>query len=298
MTMRLLRTVEFFLQEVAANLRRNGLMTLAAVVIVTLSLTVLGTFFLLMLNLQTLAQQEASKVEVNAFLRSNLTEETISALQADIASLSGVVAVRYVSPTEGLQQLQAELGLEFLSELAAEENPLPGKFEIKTASSDQVPQVAAQVADLEGIEEVTYGGEIVVRLNRLVHALRAVGLTALVLLGLATCGIIHNAIRLTIVARHREIRIMQLVGATRWFIRTPFLLEGLFHGLTGAVLACILLLAGYRQAVSVAATVLPWLKLVHPETLMPAFSLALLAVGGVFGAAGSIISLNRFLRLE
>jgi cell division transport system permease protein len=287
-----LQTIEFFLREVGANLRRNSLMSLAAVTTVALSLGILGGTFLVALNLEAMARREADKVELCAFLKAESTAAQQDQVRQQIAALPGVTQVTFVSQEETLRRLKKQLGEDLFEGLPG--NRMQPSFEVKTQTLDQALPTARTIQDIKGVEKVRCGQLIIHRLQQIVRWIQGAGVGAVVLLGLATSGIINNTIRLTILARQREIRIMQLVGATNWFIRMPFLLEGITHGLVGGLLAIAVLLGGYHGLVGYVNTSSFW-RLVSDSTLLRGFAGVLVAIGVLYGIAGSFVSIARFL---
>lgn len=222
----------------------------------------------------------------------------VKRLEEQIRALEGVTSVRFVSKQEALERMRQSFG-ERASILEAVDdiNPLPDSFEVQVARPEQVAAVAEAIAAMPGVEKVDYKRDTVERLFRLTSVLRGLGLVVAVLLVLGSAVVISNAIRLTVFARRREVAIMKLVGATDWFIRLPFLLEGLALGLGGAVLAWGALALAYWWAAGVAARTLPFLVLVRTEEVVRFTWLPLLALGALVGSLGSGISLRRFLHV-
>lgn len=291
-----LRTLEFQLGELFTNLRRNGILTVAAVMTVMSSLAILGVFYLIGRNFDELLADQARKAQISAFLSPDLSEAKLAELRQQIASLDGVERVDYVSPQAALERMKSTLELKPEElELLGEESRLPAKFAIQPADPAVIEPLAAQLEGLPGVEEVRYGQKVVAPLNELKGKFERFGWAAFLVLSLATCGIIDNAIRLTIYARRREIRIMQLVGATDGFIRAPFLLEGMVHGVVGGLLALAVTTLGYNQ-LREASAVFQWLKLVSLQDLMPGYALGLVVLGLGFGLGSSQLSIRRFLR--
>jgi cell division transport system permease protein len=262
---------------------------------VATSLVVLALFYLINLNFQSLLAQEARKAQISAYLDRGLSEAQLARVRKEIEALPEVGKCEYVSSEAAWERTKKSLDSEFL-DLLQGASRLPAKFSVRPAEPEATERLAGQLAGIKGVEDVRYGAEIVGRLNRLVWQVRRVGWGLLALLAFATCAIISNAIRLTIYARRREIRIMQLVGATNGFVRAPFVLEGLVHGVTGALLAVAVSFLLYGQFREAAATVTPFLRLVGFEELMPQLALGLLGVGVLFGVGGSLLSMRRFLR--
>jgi len=289
--------LEFQLGELLTNLRRNGILTLAAVMTVVSSLSILALFYLLHCNLSQLLDDQTRKAQISAFLAKGLQEAEQNQLRAKIAAIPGVEDVEFVSSQAAMERMERvmELGPEERALLGGESR-LPAKFAVRPADPAAIGAIAEQLQKLAGVEEVRYQQSIVAPLNELRVRARQFGWTALLVLGLATCGIISNAIRLTLYARRREIRIMQLVGATDGFVRAPFVMEGVFHGLVGGLLALGVTSALYDQVREINENINPWLKTVTLGELMPAFAVGLVVLGVAFGAGSSLVSIRRFLR--
>lgn len=291
-------TWKYILGEAGRGIKKNTLMSVAAVTTVTLSLLTLALVLLLVFNFNHLAGTLESQMQVVAYLDDNLPAPRVAELDAQIKAIEGVSEVAYVTKAEALERLKAEFGVDSDILAAVEDmNPLPDSFEIAAADPEQISAIAGQVAELAGVAEVNYGQEILELLLSLTSVIRYGGAALLVAFILATVMIIANAIRMTVVARRREVAIMKLVGATDALIRWPFLLEGVLLGLAGAVVTAALVWAGYSWVVGAMQRSLPFVPIVaewQPILLV----LALLIVGGVvIGAVGSTISIRRFLRV-
>ncbi len=292
-----MRTLEFQLGELFTNLRRNGVLTVAALVTVMASLATASLFYLLHRNLESLLDEEARKAQISAFLVSDLEPAGLNKLRGEIEAIPGVASVEYVSSQAALERMVKELDLKPDERaLLGGRSRLPAKFSVQPTQPEAIEQVAEQLKTLTGVEEVRFGKKVVAPLNELKRRVRQFGWLALLALGVATGGIISNAIRLTIYARRREIRIMQLVGATDGFVRTPFLLEGLFHGIVGGLLALVVTTVLYDQLRELNQAINPWLKLVSLQDLMPGFGLGLVGMGIVLALGSTVLSIGRFLR--
>lgn len=160
-----------------------------------------------------------------------------------------------------------------------------------------VEVVALAASRIEGVGEVKYGRETVERLLGVTRAVRVAGLGLVGLLVMATVFTISNTIRLAVFSRRHEVSIMKLVGATDWFIRRPFLLEGVLLGGLGAGLAMIITAAGYRRLVMSVYANLPFVPIVMPDDILSGLTLSLIGLGCGLGALGSLISLRRFLKV-
>ncbi len=293
-----IRTWGYFIKESLASLVRNAWMTIASVGTVTVALLILGTFLLLAVNLDHMASTVESQVEITAYLEDGMQDAEIKDLSKKISAIGGIEQVKFVSKEEALTRLADRLGEnKSLLEGYESDNPLRHSYEIRTKDADDVVRVAEAVAQTKGIAEVKYGREIVEKLLQFTKMVRVVGLVLMVGLAVAALFIIANTIRLTVYARRREIGIMKFVGATDWFIRWPFVVEGLFLGLLGSGLASLALVYLYRAVLRSVELNLPILPVVGATPLLSNLVKLMLTTGGLIGMIGSTISLRKFLKV-
>ncbi len=290
-----MRAFSYFVREAFVNLKKNSLIAIAAISTVMISLVMLGFFLLVIVNINFLSQQLSSKVEIAAYLRSDVTEKERVDVQSHIQALPSVKEVVYVPKEEALQKLQKSLGEKVRMEDIIASNPLPDAFEVKVKDPRAVAAAAKEIQSYPEVDEVVFGQEILSKLLSISYVVQVVGLISIALLGLATILLIMNTIRLTVFSRRKEIRIMQLVGATDWFIRWPFLLEGTFQGLIGAALACSFLWAGYSYLVNFLKHSLPFLPFVQDTMMLVHLCVILVTFGAFLGTMGSLLAVGRFL---
>lgn len=282
-------------REAGTSFRRNGLMTAAAVTTVTVALLTVGIAVAGGLNLRHLAATLNAQVEIVAFVRDGTRAADLKQIEKAIVVTPDVTAVRFVSRAEALAGLQRRLGESpAFADLTAH-NPLPDSFEIRVLDAGQTAAVAAAIQGLGGIEEVSYGAQVVDRLIVLTRAMRLMALVLPMALAGVAVIVVTNTLRLTVIARWREIEIMELVGATRWFIRWPFLFEGMLQGLIAAAGAGGLLLAIYALAAARLHSGLPFLPVVPAAQVAGPLLMAVAVCGIVVGAAGSFVAVRRFL---
>lgn len=291
-------TWEFYIRETLLSLRRNSLMSLASISTVALSFLILGLFVLLVVNLDYMADTLEAQVEIAAYLDPELEEGEIARIAEQIESLPGVRESDFVSRDEALDRLRKQFGeRQDLLDSVEEMNPLRHSFEIRAEEAEQVKVIAREIGGIEGVAEVKYRQEVVERLFSLTRSIRMGGLVLVLLLLMATVFLISNTIRLTVFARRREIGIMKLVGATDWFIRWPFILEGILLGILGTLVSLLVLTRLYNWVVASIYSSLPFVPVVSPEGIIKPLSLLLLGLGFIVGAFGSLVSLRRFLRV-
>jgi cell division transport system permease protein len=288
----------FLIREGYLNIRRNGLMSLAALGTVTVALTVLGASLWTAYRVNEIAQlQPQTFNEVDIFLDHKLDRSDALALEQRLKQFSEVRQVRFVPKEKPWAELQAT-GVTSNEELPF--NPLPDAYEVETKDAAQVSQLAQQLRDKSLFPQVDYvrdaGGEVDILIG-FARLVKVIGGSAAIGLFVATFFIVQNTIRLTVFSRRREIRIMQLVGATPGFIRFPLLMEGVFHGVVGGLIAGgIILFAGHQVALFVAKIHSPLIPNV-PSRLGPLDLIGgLVAIGALVGLVGSYLSIRRFLR--
>jgi cell division transport system permease protein len=291
-------TAEYFITESLNSIRRNGLMSLASLMTVALSLLILGVFIILVMNLNHMASVLESQVQVTVYLQDSLKDVEVREIGTRITKLPGVTRVNFIAKEEALNRFKQRLGEQqgLLAELG-EANPLPNSFEVKLDRPDRVKPVALAIAQLKGVEAARYGQEVVEQLFSLTRMVRIFGMVLILFLGLAALFIIVNTIRLTVFARRREIGIMKYVGATDWFIRWPFIIEGVLLGFLGACIAVLPLTQFYSILTGQVYESLAFLPLLPKYPFMGYVNTFLLCAGIGIGALGSVISVKKFLKV-
>jgi cell division transport system permease protein len=293
-----LRTYGYFFKQAFKSIFRNGWMSAASIATVSVSLIILGAFVLVVANTNYIASQIESDVEIAAYLEVETPEEETEYIRETISDLAGVSQVELVTKEEGLKQLNEQFGKDHdLIAAMGGENPLPDYILVRAEDPEKVPVLAQKIETLDYIESVDYGQGVVERLFSLTNWIRVGGLVTIILLAVATVFLIAITIRITIFARKKEIEIMQCVGATRWFIRCPFFLEGMFLGFTGSLIACITLYFSYLFLIDKINSALSFLPVVTDLNLLLGILLIVLVAGPFVGAIGSMLSLRRFLQV-
>jgi cell division transport system permease protein len=290
--------IQFFLVEALRSLRNNFATTLAATVTVLIVMFWLGVFVSLGTYIYSKVDQIRHQVDVRVYLVDHARQSDVFALERQLGNRPDVKRVSYVSKKAALARERKALGSEADAVInALSNNPLPAELDVKLRNPDHAKLVAASVRGLPGVDSVSYGAKRADSILRTGAIIEAVIGGLIALLTIAAVLLIANTIRLSIFARRREIEVMKLVGATNWFVRLPFMMEGMICGLAGAVLSLVLLRASYDlllkhrldtsqfggdhvQAISF------WL-----------LALVLLAAGTGLGAVGSGLTMRRFLRV-
>lgn len=282
-------------REALLSFRRAPLLSALSITTIAFSLFTVGLFGLVAINLRQALRGLEERVEIVAFVLRGTPSETIAIASQDIASFPEVQDVGYVSQEEALQRARSEL-VEFRDAYRdLQVNPLPASIEIRLKDgyrdASSVERVAQRLKGFGFIDDVRYGREWVQKLDYLRNITGLVGLVIGMAFAAVAVVIIGVTIRLTILQRAREISIMRLVGATNWFIRGPFLLEGALKGLLGGVLSLVLCYAGYLLFRDKSGGTLSGLVFFSPEHMV-----LIVVFGVLLGLGGSLVSVGRHLR--
>ena len=293
-----LSSISYSARDAFRSLWRNKFMTAASIATVAISLLILGSAWLLVINSNYLAEMMESELEINIYLKDEVPREEADALKSVIAAIPGVAETIFVPREEGLKTLEDRFGESTdLLQALGDKNPLPDVYRVKAADAASVPEIARLAAEMEKVETVRYGQGMVEKLLLLTKWLRTAGVIVIIAIALAAVFLIATTIRLTVFARRREIGIMKLVGATNWYIRWPFFLEGMIIGLTGALIAVGAINLFYGRLTENIALTISFLPVMKDKTIMYGIFRNLFIMGTALGALGSAISLRRFLRI-
>lgn len=291
--------LSYFFRQAVAALRENPGMSLMALGTTTFSIVILGAFWLLFLNLSLALEHWTEKVQLTVYLSDRISAGELERIRRSLDGMEKVEAVTYVSKGEALKSLKEMLSGEEGMLEGLSENPLPASLSVSFKRGhrglDAVAPVAERVARMAGVDEVDYGRGWVERLDALLRIVKFTTLLLSALIALGVIFIISSTIRLTLYARQEEIEIMELVGAEGFFIKAPYLIEGVAHGLVGALLALAVLKA-FMGLFALEGFEALWTGGFRVRFFPLPLALALALGGGLLGALGSHLSLRRFLK--
>ncbi len=294
----------FFLAEAFRSIRANVAVSIAATVTVLIAVFILGAFIPSFLYVQSSVNSQKARVNIRAYISDSAKVAQVNELQNELVQLQQQGTVKsfvYINKDQALKELKSRLKDPSVADYLTT-NPIPANFRIKPGSAEQAPAVIAAIGDNPAIDKglgVSYGKETTDKLLTVARFIQWAGLALITILLVASVLLIGNTIRLSIFARRREVEVMKLVGATNWFIRWPFVIEGIICGLVGAVLSVALLWAVKVGVVD------HWINstdsaLQRDEATtigFPLLGLVLIAAGALVGAVGSGITLRRFLKV-
>jgi cell division transport system permease protein len=300
----------FFIREAFRALRRNGAPSMAAVVTTVVTVTLLGVLIPIFQTTQAKSEQVRHELNVQVGLYPDATGPEIKALRAKLEAVPHVAKVEFVSKAEALEELRQDLGKQKAGELTSElhENPLPASFRITPDDASNLPSIRTAVLP-DGPESQSQAISPIVdnifqrqedsqKIEQVTSALKIVLTVITALLIVASLMLVGNTIRLSIYTRRREVEVMRLVGATRWFIRWPFMIEGVVVGFAGGLVAILILWLGKLTIVDPLSSSIGFLAAQNATTLsFPALVAILFGASVLVSAVGSGVTLRRFLKV-
>ena len=284
-------------RETAGNLRRNLLMTLAAIVTMAVSLTALGAVLVMRQAIAKASVQWRGGVEMAIFLNPSVSATETSAIRAELSSTPGVKTFHYVDKPHAYQEFKEIFGgnNDIVSVLNVSD--MPPSFRVVPTNAQDIAELGRQFQNQPGVLKVSYAQQEIDALLNQFHRWRTLGFALAIGVLVGAVALIVNTIQLAIFARRREVAVMKLVGATNWFIRIPFMLEGFIHGMVGAIIAFGLtyVLRDWIASFLPDQTILGTNQLfVTPQEAVYT-GLVLLAVGAAVGVLGSAFAVRRYL---
>ena len=293
-----INTVEYFIREVINSLRRNNWMSVASIGTVAVSLFIFGMFLMLVMNMNKMVDAMESQVQIMVYLEDDFSRDDARDLEVDLKKMQGVEKVTFVPKEEAMEKFKERLGdQKTLLDALDETNPLPDSFEVMVLQPEMVKTAAENIEKFEGVNSAKYGQDVMEHLFDITRLIRIFGFALMMVLALATLFIISNTIRLTVFARRKEIAIMKYVGATDWFIRWPFVLEGIVMGFLGSLIASVVLRLTYSGITAKIYDTLAFFPLIPEEPFLNYVTMIVVIGGMIMGAIGSTVSIKRFLKV-
>jgi cell division transport system permease protein len=300
----------FFTQEAFRALRRNGAPSMAAIVTTVTTVILLGVLIPVFQTTQAKSESVRESLEFRVAIYDDATQGEISALEDKLTAIPHVASVTFISKGKALVELEKDLGKSKSEDLLAQlhDNPLPANFQIKADDASNLDAVRAAVTPPGPngkpkpispiIQDVFDRQQESQQIEQVTSALKIVLTVITALLILASLMLVGNTIRLSIYTRRREVEVMRLVGATRWFIRWPFMIEGVVVGFAGGLIAILILWLGKITIVDPLSDTFSFLAAQNNSTLsFPALVAILFAASVLVSAVGSGVTLRRFLKV-
>lgn len=278
---------------------RNRGMSVASIFSILAMLFILGIFFVIVVNLNLFTEvvkQDYDQIEV--YLKDEVTVEQAETMMSQIVDFDGAKDVSYRSKEDAMEIMKERWGESAYLLDSIGDNPLPASILISVESLEQAEEVSTLAADIDGVEDVQYFKETVEKLTKVTNFLQMGAIIVMVFLIIVSVVVVSNTIKLTVFARAKEIKIMKYVGATNWFIRGPFMAEGIIIGIFAAIISTIMVSLLYAKVVSGIGTqvlAITSCPLISVGYLAVNMLVIFLALGISIGAWGSIISMRKFL---
>ncbi len=295
-------TIKYFFRESFSGLKKNMLMTMASVVAVAACISILSFSYCVGSNLQYMLNQMEDSIGISVFLKGELSGEEIEEMKREIGAIAHVEEVQYISPADALDELKRDWGAneDIFVGLDEQNNPLSHSFQISLDSIKNQTDVLKALDGVDGIDNVRHGQtetELLMKANR-IFSISSV--LIMLILGIISVMIIMNTIRISVVNRRIEINIMKYVGATDWFIRWPFIIEGIIIGLVGAIVPLLIGFPIYAKITSAIFRYLPMITFVKFRLTGDVFGFLIpfgISFGIILGVIGSVTSIRKHLRV-
>jgi cell division transport system permease protein len=287
--------LDYVTRETATNLRRNLMMTIAAVLTVAVSLALVGGALLLRQGVQNATVQWRGGVELSIFLKPDVTADQSRAVERQLKAMPEVKDVRFISHEAAYEEFKTLFANQQDIVEALEPQDLPPSYRIVPKAAEQVEVIGEPFDGQPGVLKVVYAEKQIKTLLKVTRGLQLLILVVAVVLLLSAAVLILNTIRMAIFARRREVAVMKLVGATNWFIRVPFMFEGLVQGVAGAGIAFGVVAIGQRFAERAAANSDLFQQFSVSGSEVFGTGIFIVLVGALVGAIGSAIAVSRFL---
>lgn len=292
-----INTITYYIQDAFKSLKRNKTISIASVITVLITFFVLGIFLLVANNINQGIESVQNKVEIKVFLKDDIKLIEQREIEIKLREIEGVKEVTYASKEDEFNNFQKTINENdgLLQGYTLQNNPFSASFTVKLDSPEYASNVTKGIKDFEGVEEIGDQQELVDKIIGVVKGIKVVGAVLFVILVGVSIFLIMNTTKLTVYSRRREVGIMKFVGATDWFIRWPFVIEGMVIGFSGATLACGVLFFAYRGIFTWIASQLVFVSLVPVTYVLTSLSWQFMVGGIIVGGIASVIALRKFL---
>lgn len=293
------RNIKYFVTQGVKGLVSNSLMTLASIGIVVASLVLFGVFVLFGLNINSVGTQIKDQCEINVYMPNDMSRDDVRAIGSQLGELEFVKEAQLYTKEERLQNYKEGIRQDQAAVITTLEtdNPLRDAYVLSLTDVRRANQVAEQAAKIKGVEEVTNRQDLIKTILSITNTIKHVSIWLLIILAAIAIFIISNTIKLGMFSRRKEINIMKFVGATDWFIRWPFIIEGMILGALGAGIAVIVVMAGYGSVLPSVQGFMGNIKLLETAEISNIIVIGFLIMGTAIGMAGSAMSIRKHLHV-
>ena len=293
-----INTVNYLLGDAFKSLKRNKTISIASIITVLITFVVLGTFLLVAENANQIIAGVENKIEIKVFLKDDIKLLEEREIQVKLREQKGVSDVTYESKEQAYKNVE-ESNPKLLKGYTLEKNPFPASYIVKIEDTNEVNNIINEIQSLPGVEDVASQQDTIETIQSMVKGIRIVGVGLFVILIGVSIFLIMNTTKLTVYARRREVGIMKFVGATDWFIRWPFIIEGMVIGIMGALLSTVSLYFLYKFSYGYITSNLTMLlvPLVDPAYIFSGMIYQFILGGMFVGGVASFLALRKFLKV-
>ncbi|MPQ33528.1 ABC transporter permease [Clostridium estertheticum] len=288
-------TIKYFIMDALKSLKRNKTVSIASVATVAATLFILGVFLLIVFNVNAGVKELGAKLQATVYLKDNITIADKSAIERTLNGVAGVSSITFEDKNDALNNAKKQFGKENESLTKGLEKIFPTSYVVKVEKPEMVSSVVKAVTGLKGIEKINDGRETVDKIIKITNTLKIVGIVLFAILVSVSLFLIGNTIKLTVYSRKKEIGIMKFVGATDWFIRWPFIIEGMLLGISGAIISTGVLYYAYKLVFEKVTSGVLGITLINPYVILSTTLWQFMLGGLIIGALGSSISIRKFL---
>ena len=274
-------------------------MTLASVGIVIASLVIFGFFMLFGMNLNSVGEQIKEQCEINVYMPNEMDRDSVRAIGSQLSAIENVKEAQLYTKEERLQNYKEGVYQEQAAviDTLEQDNPLRDAYILVLEDVSRANQVAEAAKQIPGVEDVVNRQDLIQQILSITNTIKNVSFWVLVILALISVFIISNTIKLGMFARRKEINIMKFVGATDWFIRWPFIIEGMILGAVGAALASVIVMMGYGSVLPNIQEFMGNIQLLVSGEVVHIVITAFMIMGIGIGMAGSVMSIRKHLHV-
>lgn len=292
-----INSMKYFFIDAFKSLKRNRTLSIAAIITVLITFFIFGTFALLGLNFSRAVEDVASKIEIKVYLKDDIKLVDQREIEIKLSEQEGVEEVIYETKEEAFLNFKESFkdnpGL--IQGYDLEKNPLQNSYIVKLEAPEYANSIEAAVKDMAGVDDITNAREMIESISSFVNAVRVIGMVLFVVFIGVSIFLITNTTKITVFSRRREIGIMKYVGATDWFIRWPFIIEGIVIGLIGSILSVFLLFFAYKGVYNYIVSSVFIANIISPSFILGPLGLGFILGGAVIGSVGSAFALRKFL---
>lgn len=299
--MRLIRMIGRDIRDAVKSVFRNFSLSMASISCITITLILVGLAAISSYNVDNFTKLIQQDFTIIVFLEKNITDDELTEVEYNIKENTDILEYEFQSKTDIASSMMgtSDIFKNIMQEWDEEDNPLKDTFLIKVKDVTNITKTAKSIEKLDNVSLVRYGEGIVENFLSVFGIVEKVLIAIVILFVVVTAFLISNTIKLTIFSRRKEIEIMRLVGASNFNIELPFIVEGLFLGILGAILPIALVIYGYSSLyVNTGGQMFsPFIKLVQPEPFIYIISLGLLGIGILVGMFGSFRAVRKYLKI-